>query len=215
MTVALLLRLDLAATVLLLAWITALPAAAALLCWAAPARRPRPRTVRAALLAAGSATSPSRRQLPATLAVHHRGFAARRRGLRRLALLLAAPSTAAILAAGRLLGWHVTVATPAAVATVTRRSRRTWVLTNFARHPADQHRGAGATLLRQILTAAAAAGADVQLTASTRSLLDYYQRHGFESAAGARSSRRLICHPRTAPTAAPRSSSHIAHDHLA
>ena len=192
MTWELLLRADLAAALLLLAAVTVLPAAVVVLCWALPAgRRPRPGTVRAVLLAAGPARPPSRAGLPAALTAHYRGFAAHRRGLRRITLLLAAPGNAAVLAAGRLLPWHVTLATPSAVATLTRRSRRTWVLTNVARLPGEAHRGAGAVLLRQVLSAAAAAGVTVRLTAASDGLVGYYRRHGFTPAGGARSPRRL------------------------
>jgi hypothetical protein len=192
MTLPLLLHLDVAAGLTLLAAITVLPAAAAAICWALPTpRRPRPGTTRAALLAAGPARTPTRRRSAGALGVHWRGFAAHRHGLRRLTLLLAGPGTAAVLTAGRLLPWHVTLATSEAVATVTRRSSRTWVLTNFARLPGEAHRGAGEPLLCQILAAAAANGAAVQLTAGSDELLGYYRRHGFTPAPGARSPRRL------------------------
>ncbi len=192
MNPARLLHLDAAAVLVLLAAITALPAAAAAICWLLPTpRRPRPGTPRAALLGAGPARTPTRRRSAAAFGVHWRGFAAHRRGLRRLTLLLAAPATAAVLAAGRLLPWHVTLATPEAVATVTRRSGRTWVLTNFARLPGEAHRGAGTRLLAQILAAASCDGASVRLTAGSDELLGYYRRHGFTPAPGARSPRRL------------------------
>ncbi len=192
MSLPLLLHLELAIACSLIASITVLPATLAALCWLLPTpRQPRQGTTRAALLAAGPARTPTRRRSGAALAMHYQGFAAHRRGLRRVTLLLAVPSTAATLAAGRLLPWHVTLATADAVATITRRSRRTWVLTNFTRLPGEAHRGAGHPLLRQVLTAAAAAGAAVQLTASSDELVSYYRRHGFAPAPGARSLRRL------------------------
>jgi hypothetical protein len=196
MTLGALLAADTAA----LALLVAAPALLAAACWALPAVPARRNTLRAALLAAGPATVATRRQLPGAVMTHWRAFRARRGALGRLGMLYAAPTTAALLAAGRLLPWHVTLRTPTAVALVTCRSRRVWVLTNLARLPGEQHRGAGAPLLQQILDAAAAAGAEVQLTAGSDELVGYYRRAGFAPASGAGPRRRMTRPARLSPS---------------